>query len=61
MTIKVYLNKIGFPEIAELPELERLPGIGEKITLEENKNYEVTEVKKDPESDEIYIYVKTVK
>ncbi|MFI5359383.1 MAG: hypothetical protein ACHQYO_04975 [Halanaerobiales bacterium] len=61
MTIKVYLNKIGFPEIAELPELERLPGIGEKITLEENKRYEVTEVKKDPENDEIYIYVNTAR
>lgn len=61
MTVKFFLNKIGFPEIAELPELEKLPGIGEKITLEENKNYEVTEVKKDPESDEIYIYVNTVK
>lgn len=64
MTVKVCLNKIGFPEIAEIPFLEKLPGIGEKLVLEEDspeaQAYEVTEVKKDPEDDLIYIYVNTV-
>lgn len=65
MTIRVFLNRIGFPEIAELPDQEDLPGIGEKIVLAEGnqdgQTYEVTEVKRDPEGDEIYIYVNTVK
>ena len=50
MTVKVWLNKIGFPEIAKIPFLEELPGIGEKLVLEEDspeaQAYEVTEVKK---------------
>lgn len=65
MTIEVFLNQIGFPRIAELPDQEELPGIGEKITLKEDspdaKTYEVTEVKKDTEENKVYIYVNTVK
>lgn len=63
MTVQVYLNKIGFPQIAELKNTVDLPGIGEKISLNINKNqekneFEVTDVKKD--SDKTYIYVNPV-
>lgn len=64
MTIEIYLNQIGFPKIAELANRDDLPGIGEKISLEESKlntkNYEVTEIKKDNKQDTIYIYVNSI-
>lgn len=60
MTIQVHLNKIGFPQIAELQNIIELPGIGEKISLHTNNNqkkdkFEVTDVKKD--AGKTYIYV----
>ncbi|MTI58468.1 MAG: hypothetical protein FH762_00480 [Firmicutes bacterium] len=63
MTVQVYLNKIGFPKIAELQNTDNLPGIGEKISLHINNNqkkekFEVTDVKKD--ADKTYIYVNPV-
>jgi len=65
MAIEVYLNKVGFPKIGSLNERSKLPGIGEKITIDEaanptGKKYEVTEVKKDNE-DNIHIYVNSLK
>lgn len=64
MTIEIVLNKLGFPKIAELEDQEDLPGIGEKIILDDNtdsKPFEVTEVKKDTKENKIYIYVNSVK
>ncbi len=60
MTVKFYLNKIGFPLVAELTNLNELPGPGEEVTLTNGKKsnrYEVTEVKKDIDDGTIYIYV----
>lgn len=64
MVIEVFLNKVGFPKIGSLNDRAKLPGIGEKIILDElnhtGKKYEVTEVKKDNENN-IYIYVNSLK
>lgn len=64
MTIEVFLNRIGFPKIGSLSDKDDLPGIGEKITLNENNSegekYEVTEVKKDNDNT-IHIYVNSLK
>ncbi|MFW6022338.1 MAG: hypothetical protein ACOCQW_02335 [Halanaerobiaceae bacterium] len=65
MTREILLNQIGFPKIAELPDENNLPGIGEKITLEGSSykkgKFEVTEVKKDINTNKIYIYVNSMK
>jgi hypothetical protein len=63
MIVKFLLNRIGYPLVAELAELNELPGPGEKITLNSDSKsvqYEVTEIKRDTEDDSIYIYVDTV-
>lgn len=64
MKTQFYLNQMGYPKIAEMDAQEEIPVIGEKIELNiqsrSNNYYEVTDVKKDVNRDDIYIYVNPI-
>ncbi|WP_041605770.1 hypothetical protein [Halothermothrix orenii] len=64
MSVNVYLNKMGYPKIAEMRNINDIPGIGEKIKINTGQyhtgDFEVTEVRKD-NNDNINIFVNRLK